>query len=344
MMLMPRPNQRALLQVKAILLPAFLCNLLCPLAVWCQSNGGDEVEARGFRAEIDVTVLDTSGHLISVPASVKLLHGGAPFDQGMTSKGRVFFLTHRLGEFTVSVDAAGYKSAQKDVSVYDDVKIDVEVRLQPETSSTPASGAAGNPILAPKAKQALDKGIQALKDDKLAEAEKALAQAMKLAPNNPDVLYVLGVLDLKKREWAKAQGVLEKATQMDPNSPRASAALGMALCNQGKYAEAIPPLEKAVQLVPASDWETHWSLAESYYYSERFDDALKLSQQAQSESNGQVPQVDLLVARTLVAVGRYEDSASVLRELIKSHSDGPDAATARHYLERLTADGKIRPQ
>ena len=176
------------------------------------------------------------------------------------------------------------------------------------------------------------------------EAEKALAQAMKLAPNNPDVLYVLGVLDLKKREWAKAQSVLEKATQMDPNSARASAALGMALCNQNKYAEAIPPLEKAVQLNPASDWETHWSLAESYYHSERFDEALKVSQQAQAESNGQVPQVDLLVARALVAVGRYEDSANILRELIKNHNDGPDAATARRYLERLTADGKIHPQ
>ncbi len=340
---MPCPNQRVLLLVKAILLPAFLCNLLCPLSAWCQSNGGDQLEVRGFRAEIDVTVLDASGHLISLPASVKLLHGGAPFDEGMTSKGRVFFMTHKLGEFTVSVDAAGYKSAQKDVSVYDDVKIDVEVRLQPETSLTPASGAAGNPILAPKAKQALDTGIQALKDDKLAEAEKALNQAIKLAPNNPDVLYMLGVLDLKKREWAKAQSVLEKATQMDPHSARASAALGMALCNQNKYADAIPPLEKAMQLNPASDWETHWSLAESYYHSERFDEALKLSQQAQAESNGQASQVNLLVARSLVAVGRYEDSAKVLRELLKNLNDGPEAATARRFLERLTADGKIHP-
>ena len=59
MALMPCPNQRVLLLVKAILLPAFLCNLLCPLAAWCQSNGGDQMEVRGFRAEIDVTVLDS---------------------------------------------------------------------------------------------------------------------------------------------------------------------------------------------------------------------------------------------------------------------------------------------
>jgi len=45
-----------------------------------------------------------------------------------------------------------------------------------------------------------------------------------------------------------------------------------------------------------------------------------------------------------VALGRYEDSANVLRALIKNHSDGPDAVTARRFLERLTADGKIRQQ
>ena len=302
------------------------------------------MEARGFRAEIDVTVRDTSGHLISGAAGVKVLHDGVPYDQGSTSNGRVFFMVPALGEFTVSVDAAGYKSAQKDVSITAQSKYEIEISLQPDASANFTPGAAGNPILAPKAKEALDKGMQALRDDKLDEAEKSLDQAMKLAPSNPDVLYVMGVLDLKKREWTKAQSVLEKATQLEPNSARALAALGMALCNQLKYAEAIPPLEKSVQVNPVSDWETHWSLAESYYHSERFDEALKFSQQAQAESNGQVPQVDLLVAKSLVVVGRYEDSANVLRALIKNHGDGPEAATARRFLERLTADGKIRQQ
>jgi tetratricopeptide (TPR) repeat protein len=302
------------------------------------------VEVRGFRAEIDVTVRDTSGHLISGAAGVKVLHDGVPYDQGSTSNGRVFFMVPALGEFTVSVEAAGYKSAQKDVSITAQSKYEIEISLQPDASPNFTPGAAGNPILAPKAKEALDKGMQALRDDKLDEAEKSLDQAMKLAPSNPDVLYVMGVLDLKKREWTKAQSVLEKATQLEPNSARALAALGMALCNQLKYAEAIPPLEKSVQVNPVSDWETHWSLAESYYHSERFDEALKFSQQAQAESNGQVPQVDLLVAKSLVAVGRYEDSANVLRALIKNHSDGQEAATARRFLERLTADGKIRQQ
>jgi tetratricopeptide (TPR) repeat protein len=292
--------------------------------------------------EIEVTIRDSSGEILSVPANVKLYWNGTPCGEESTSNGRISFTMADLGDFTVMVEAAGYKSAQKDVKVAEPDRYRVEVYLQRETSSSFALGAAGNPILAPKAKEALDKGMQALRDDKLDVAEKALDQAMQLAPNNPNVLYMQGVLNLKKHQWTKAQSVLEKATQIDPNSARALAALGMALCNQKKYAEAIPPLEKSVQLDTASGWETHWSLAQSYYHSARFDEALKASQQAQAESNGQVPHIALLVAQALTAVGRYEESATVLRELLKSHSDGPEAVTARRYLERLTADGKIR--
>ena len=338
---MRRPEQHELSRIGALLLPILLCNFLCPLVSWCQSNGGDQLEVRGVRAEINVTVMDTSGHPITVAASVKLLHDGVQYDQGLTSKGRVFFMTHTMGDYTVVVEAAGYKSAQKDVSVASPSLYDVDFNLQSESSSNYTPGAAGNPILAPKAKEALDKAIKALRENKLQEAEEALNEAIKLAPNNPDVLYALGLLHLKKHEWEKAQGVLEKAAQLEPNSARTLAAWGMALCNQQKYAEAIPPLEKALQLTPAADWQTNWSLADSYYYTGRYEEALKLSQQARMESNGQAPQADLLVAKALVAVGRYEDSAQVLRELLKNRSDGPEAATARRFLERLIADGKI---
>ena len=335
-------NQRVLLRIGAFLLPILLGSLSCPPAVRCQTNAGAATMHRGFQVEIDVTIHNISGEILSVPANVKLLCNGTPCDEGSTSNGRISFTKGLLGKFTVTVDAGGYKSGQNDIKISDPDRFDLDIYLERDPSSSSTAGATGNPILAPKAKEALDRGMQALRDDNLDAAEKALDQAMKLAPNNPNVLYVQGLLDLKKHDWTKAQSVLEKATQMEPNSARALAALGMALCNQKKYAEAIPPLEKSVQVDPATGWETRWTLAQSYYRSKRYEEALKVSQQAQTEVNGQAPQVDLLVAEALTAVGRYEDSASVLRELLKKHSEGPEAATARRYLERLTTDGKIQ--
>ena len=338
---MKPPHQRVPLRIETFLLAILLCNFLCPLVARSQTHAiGSNV---GRRVEIEVTIRSNSGEFLSVPANVKLYLNGTPCGENSTSTGRTSFAINDIGKFSVTVEAAGYKPEQNDVVVSEPVKVQVEIHLQRESSSNLAAAPTENSILAPKAKEALEKGMQALRDNNLVEAEKALDQSIKLAPNNPNVLYVQGLLDLKKHEWIKAQTVLEKVTQMEPNSARALAALGMSFCNQKKYAEAIPPLEKSLGLDPTGGWETHWSLGESYYHSDRFDDALKVSQQAEAQSNGHAPQVDLLVARALTAVGRYEDSAKVLRELL-SRSDGPEAATARRFLERLTADGKIPRQ
>ena len=298
--------------------------------------------SRPRQVEIDLTIRQSSGEILSVPASVKLFLNGMQCDEGQTSSGRISFNVSGLGRYAAVVEVTGYKTGQNSLSVSEPVRMDLEVTLEKITAGNTAAGPADAAILAPKAKEALDKATQALRDNDLIAAEKALEQSMKLSPNHPSVLYVKGILELRKHEWMKAETALEKVTQMEPNSARAFSALGMALCNQKKYAAAIPPLEKSLELDAAGDWQTQWALGESYYQNARFEDALRVSQKAESELNGQAPQLDLLWARALTAVGRYEDSAKVLRELVKNHSDGPEAATARRFLERLATDGKIR--
>jgi len=294
---------------------------------------------RGSRAEISVTVRDKSRQVITAPAVVKLYKNGALEDQRSTSQGRAFFIPRGLGDFTVTVEAAGYKAAQKEVSIAVAIQYQEDVYLERDATSSEAPGGA---VLAPKAKEALDKGTQALKEGKLEDAQKYIGEAMKLAPGNPDVLYLQGMLYMRQGNWEQAQTTLEKASRMDPNQPRTLAALGMNLVNQKKFAEAIPLLEKSIQLQPASGWETEWALAKAYYYHEQYEQALKMANQAHVESHGSSAQAELLLAQCLTVMGRYEDSAQVLREFLKYTTEGPDAKTARHWLERLTADGKIR--
>jgi tetratricopeptide (TPR) repeat protein len=294
---------------------------------------------RGDRAELSVTVRDSSGEPISAPATVKLYHDGILVDQKATSHGRAFFVPRTLGDFGLIAEATGYKAGQKDLTLNAAVKTEVDVFLQASGNDT--VGVPGKPLLAPKAKEAFDKGLQAINANKLADAEKYVGEAIRLAPGHPDVLFVQGVLYLRRHNWAEAQSALEKATQLDPGNPRAFAALGMAFTNQGKYEEAIPPLEKSLQLEPGG-WETQWTLAKAYYHHQQYGEALKASQQALAESNGKAPEIELLVAQSLTAVGQYEDSAKTLREFLKDHGDRPEAATARRWLEGLAKNGKIR--
>jgi Flp pilus assembly protein TadD len=313
------------------------------LPAYCQDSGSAETEFHGSGAEITVTVRDSSGEPITTEAMVKLYRDGTiPSRQGETSRGSAVLVVNNLGEFTVIVQAAGYEDARKEVSVRVTGRAQVEVYLRRASSAGSTAGVPGRAVLAPKAKEALDKGLQALGADKMGEAERHLGEAMRLAPGHPDVLYVQGVLCLKKRNWIQAQNALEKATQIDPSHARAFAALGMALCDQAKYEAAIAPLEKSLQLDSTGGWETRWTLAKAYYQHGQYSEALKMSQEALAGSNGKAPEIGLLLAQALTAVGRFEDAAQVLREFLKDHGEQRGADTARRWLERLTAGGKIR--
>jgi tetratricopeptide (TPR) repeat protein len=296
---------------------------------------------RGDRPEISVTVRDSSGGEITVPAIVKIYREGVFSDQGATRKGRAFFLLNGLGEYSVFVSAPGYEAGQKDVSIPVALKSEVEIVLKRLANSNETSVVPGKPVLAPKAQEAFDKGLRALGTDKLKDAEKYVGEAMRLAPGHPDVLYLQGVLDLKRRDFAGAQSALEKATQIDPTHAHAFAALGMALSDQGKYDAAIAPLEASLKLDAHSGYETHWTLAKAYYHQQQYDGAVKESRIALGGSGGKAPEIELLVAQSLTAAGKFEEAGQALRDFIQNHGDRPEAATARRWLERLTADGKL---
>ena len=320
-----------------LLAAAFLLSLFCAYA---QESSSDNSTLRTDRPEISLTVRNSAGETITTAGTVKLLHDGMPAGDAGLSHGRAFFGSLPLGDYTLVIEATGYRATQRDVNLTVAMRYEVDANLQKEGVDS-GDAARAKPLLAPKAKEALDKSLKALSANKLSEAEKYLAEALQLAPSHPDVLYVQGVLFLKKQDWVQAQSALEKASQMDPTNGRVFSALGMALADQGKYGEAIAPLEKSLHL-DAGTWETHWALGKAYYQRQQYDQALTTSQLAWTESNGKAPQIELLVAQSLTAVGKYEDAAQTLRDFLKRYGDRPEAPTARRWLDGLAHNGKIR--
>src|SRR5277367_1748948 len=76
-----------------------------------QGSGNLANEFQGRGAEITVTVHDTSGQPISSAAIVRLYRDGATLTrQGQTSRGSAELVVNSLGEFTVTVEAAGYQT------------------------------------------------------------------------------------------------------------------------------------------------------------------------------------------------------------------------------------------
>lgn len=316
-----------------------LSSLLFAHSVLAQDVGSLQNEHMGNGSVITVRVHEASGDLFSGSAVVTLFCGIAPDGQRDTSRGVAEFVVTRFGDYTVVVSASGYAEVRKDVTVEVNGRTQVDVYLR-GSSTEKVTAVPGRPVLAPKAKEALDKSLRALKENKLGDADKYVREAVRLAPGNPDVLYIQGVVNLKQQNWKQAQIALEKATQLDASSARSFAALGMALCDQGNYDAAIAPLTKSLQLDPTGTWETQWTLAKSYYHLQRYDDAVKTSQDALEKSNGKAPEIALLVAQSLTAVGRYEDAAQLLRQFLQDHPDRPEAVTVRRWLDQLAVSGK----
>jgi len=314
--------------------------LSLPLA-YSQDSASDPNIPRADRPRLSITVRDSGGAAINSAGLVKLYRDGMLFDQTGLSHGRAFFDNILFGDYTLEIDATGYKPAQRDVNVSIAMLYEIEANLQRDTAPDGAAAVApAKPLLAPKAKEALEKCLKALSSKKLAEAQKYLDEALKLAPGHPDVLYAQGLLLLDQRNWTQAQSVLEKASQMDPTNAHAFSSLGMAFVNDGKYGQAIAPLEKALQLDRAA-WEPQWMLGESYYRLQQYDQALKASQTAWTESNGKEPRIELLLAESLTAVGKYEDAAQALRDFLKRYGDRPEASKAQRWLDGLARNGKI---
>jgi len=357
------PVQRAQVQApvraRRDLRPRSLLYLLPIAAVFsfphvsiAQDAGSAEREFHGKGVEITVTVHDPSGEVLAVPAIVKVYRDGSiPSGEAETSRGSAILVVNSVGEFTIDVRAPGYGGVRKDLSVIASGRAQVDIYLSLSSSQAGVSPGA-RPILAPKAKDALKKGLQALSEEKLAEAQRYLGRALQLAPTHPDVLYLQGLVFLKQRDWAKAQAALEKATQMDPRHGPAFAALGMAFCDEGNYAGAISPLEESLQLekaqpdaaTAASAWQTRWTLAKAYYRRARYEEALQTSQDALASSRGKAPEIALLVAQALTAVGRYDDAAQTLRDFLRDHGQHSEAATAQRWLKNLADSGKIQIQ
>ena len=138
---MSQSKQPSFLRIPQFLTCIFFCLFLSPVVSLCQDSGAEGTMLRGDRAEISVTVRDSSGEPISAPASVKLYHDGILLDQKAASHGRVFFVPSTLGNFGIIAEATGYKAGQKDFSLNVAVKTEIDVYLL--SSSSDVTGVPG---------------------------------------------------------------------------------------------------------------------------------------------------------------------------------------------------------
>jgi tetratricopeptide (TPR) repeat protein len=202
----------------------------------------------------------------------------------------------------------------------------------PETKTTP--NVSGPPILAPKAQKELSRGLQDLAAAKIDDARKHFQAAARIAPNNPDVNYLLGLLAAQERNRAEAQAYWEKAISFYPRHALSLTALGETYLTEQKLPEARSALERAVD-ADNNSWRAHQLLAmtlvKQHAYEESLQHALRALEVGKYDANAAY----LVLAEAYVGLGRRDDAIKTLQEMLARTLDHEQVSTAQRFLGEL---------
>jgi TolB-like protein/cytochrome c-type biogenesis protein CcmH/NrfG len=121
-----------------------------------------------------------------------------------------------------------------------------------------------------------------------ARGEEAIARAVRLAPEAPEVIRLAGTYAYyAHRDYAKATEQYEKVLRLQPNDPTGYMSLGLIQRRQGRWAESIINLRKAVELDPANVTYVR-NLLSSARYGRRWDEARAMQQRLVALLPGQL--------------------------------------------------------
>lgn len=287
---------------------------------------------------VTISVRGLNGTPLDVPAFVKLFSNSMTFN--MTSPTRdgatASFPNVPPGDYNVEVSAPGYRTATDRVSVFGGGSYPVYVYV-----STEAEGAAGTKVprgmvMSPKLLAEIDKGLQAMKRQLYEEALQHFARAEKLAPANPDVLYLSGTVELALKHDNIARSKYEKALSIAPAHEKALLALGQMQIQAGEFTEAAATLEQAFR-VNGADWRTHFLLAAAYFGSKSYDQAQTHAERAVELAKEQAPAAQVLLGQILEACGDAAGARKAFREVVSKNQPGLPALEAKKHLEEMDA-------
>ena len=137
------------------------------------------------------------------------------------------------------------------------------------------------------------------------EATRELDEALKLAPEDPDVKVDAAIASFRAGDVKKARQLAESVIAGNPRNARAQNVLGRIEFYRGDFPAAIRDLQASVAL--EEDFETSYFLGIAYLKAKRFADGQKWFQHLQ-ETMGESAALHVLIGRAY-SIGHFPESA-----------------------------------
>ncbi|MGB8477076.1 MAG: tetratricopeptide repeat protein [Candidatus Acidiferrum sp.] len=283
-----------------------------------------------------MSVREPSGMPLGVYAIVKMYSERGDYRTASTQDGSTAtFSNVRSGEYEIEVTASGYKTAKEHASVFAmGASCTVYVYLHPENEKGLGSGVPRPPVMTPHLQREVDKGLNKLRRHDFDAARKQFEKAAKSAPGNPDIQYLLGMVEYVQGHFDAARAKFQAALSIYPSHERSLLALGELQLRTGDPASAAQTLEKAYQLNGA-DWRTHFLLANAYTQLKNYEKALAHATRSAKLGKDHAAQAWMLVGELSVREAKRDEAKKAFETVIRNFPNDPAVPEAKKLLAAL---------
>jgi tetratricopeptide (TPR) repeat protein len=286
--------------------------------------------------DVQVSVREPSGMPLAGNALVKLysergVHLTAPTQDNSTAT----FPQILEGEYDVEVTALGYETAKEHASVFaGGTTCTVYVYLHGENENPSTNAGPSGPIMTPRLQGEIDKGLDKMRRHQYDAARAQFEKAAKMAPGNPDIQYLLGMVEYGQEHFDAARVKFQAALSIYPSHERSLLSLGELQIRTGDAAGATQTLEKAYQLNGA-DWRTHWLLANAYAQQKNFEKAMPHATRAAELGKDHAAPAWMLVGQILAEEGKRDEAKKAFEVVVRSFPNDPAVPEAKKQVAAL---------
>src|SRR6266481_9801932 len=330
----------------ALLSGLLAVSLLCAAAGAAQDSPGTPGDPyfsnsavwRAPSANLYVSVRESTGLPVTTNATVKLTCPLAGIDVSGPVQGQgaqVQFRNVAAGDCNIEVSAPGYRTSKDRTEVTQSMTSHnqyVFIYMHPESES--AEAAARHPAVPLGLIKEMDKAMQAMREKHDGDARKHLDKAAKIAPTNPDVAYLQGMMELDHHNLPVAEQFFQKAVSSSHSQERELLGLGYVQVQMNQAAAAAQTLEKALQMNTSSE-RGHLLLANAYAQLHEYSKAKEHAQRAAALNSENAPSARTLLAQILAAEGNREAAKLEFEGVLREYPKAPSASVARDSLASL---------
>jgi tetratricopeptide (TPR) repeat protein len=292
-----------------------------------QARDGEALIIISVFAENGRNHLDRQAIIKMTNVTSKIVQWTTTDDHSEAAAGLLF------GKYEIEVSAVGYLTERKEIQANNTL---MSTRMQFILHRDPSAADLDikDEGMPPKARGEVKHAVSALKSANLKDAQKSLDAALKLAPNDPDINYLLGYVAFQQKELPQARTYLTAATSASSHSARALVLLGQVEIIQEDYPAAAATLEKAIE-IDAANWTARNMLANSYLKLKNYEGARQQAELAIAKAKGAGNQANLALGQALVDMGKKDEGIQALKAFVQGSPNDPTVPQVKDLITTL---------